>query len=313
MHSQLNKNNILISIVIVNYNVANEIRNCILSIQEFVKCNYEIIIVDNNSTDRQIEKLISEFPEVKFILLNKNMGFSKGNNIGSKSANGEYLLFLNPDTVLINDCISPIIDYYKGNKQIGAATPMLLNEDRSFQYSAGWERWLFLEFIDSFYILLNVYEKITSKRLFSLVKLKIPFELDWISGAFIIIPKILFDEIGGFYEEYRLNYEDMDLCKTIKLKGYKIIYFPDLKCIHLESRSQKKELYNYIYERYRGKIIYFQRFGNSFNMILLRFIHIYGLLLRMLFSFIIFPKSERKKRNVAFWNSLKLLLGIKSV
>jgi GT2 family glycosyltransferase len=313
MTRNIKADQVLLSIIIVNYNVADEIINCINTIFEFYKGSYEIIVVDNNSIDRRIDDLPKIFNSVKFVFLDSNYGFSKANNVGVENSKGIYILILNPDTVFVQDCITEIIDFLESNENVGAATPMLLNRDMSYQYSAGYKRGLWLEIVDSSYILIKPYEYISSFLFNKKIKKGLPFSVLWISGAFMIMKANLYKELGGFDTSYKLNYEDMDLCGKIRMSGKKILYFPKLKCIHLESISQKKSLYNYIYERYRGRIIYFQKNANSFSLLLIKIFQIIGLILRMSLTPIIFPKEERKQRINAFKDSLKLYLGLKQL
>ena len=305
----MTNNTIKLSIIIVNYNVAAEIQNSIITLKKLsLTYNYEIIVVDNNSTEQLIKDLPSKFPDVKFIYLHDNLGYGPANNVGVENSQGEFILILNPDTLFIEDCISPLICYIESESNIGAVTPMLVYQDNTFQYSFGLERGVLVEYLDCVYVFNNFYEKIVKRKLDLLISMHSPFEVGWISGAFMLMKKSCFDEVNGFSREYKLNYEDMDLCFKLRSKGYHLVYFPDKRCVHIESVSQRKEFYNYIYYRYKGRLYFLKNHFSAFNYYLIRFSHIFGLFLRILFSFFIYKGFEGKERRKAFWDSVKLYL-----
>jgi GT2 family glycosyltransferase len=303
-------NPVKLSIIIVNYNVTEEIIACISSIKNTIKnVSYEIIVVDNNSVEKKAKELPSIFKDIRVIYLEDNIGYGPANNVGAGAAKGEYILILNPDMIFCEDCITPLIDYLRMHPEAGASTPMLVYENGKFQYSFGFRRSLTVELLDAFYIFNSVYEKVTLKKINGYISKKTPFETGWISGAFMLMRRADFNTVSGFSPEYKLNYEDMDLCLKLQKTGYKIIYFPENRCIHHESISQRKSLYNYIYYRYKGRLLFSKKNYGFFSYFLIRAFHIFGLLLRIMFSFALFPADERKERNRAFKDSLKLYLG----
>lgn len=304
-------NEIKLSIIIVNYNVADEVRECIKSI----KCSlndikYEIIIVDNNSKELLIHELPELFNDVKFIFLDSNTGYGPANNTGVNNSSGEFILILNPDTLFIDSHVISMIEYMESNLEIGAVTPMLVYKDDSFQYSFGLERGVVVEYLDSIYVFNNIYEKYKKRKLDKLISNGRPFEVGWISGAYMLMRKLCFKEVGGFSAEYKLNYEDMDLCFQLRKKGFKLFYFPEFKCIHIESVSQKKNFYNYIFYRYKGRLIFLKNHFNPFHNCMIRLLHIFGLVLRIILSYFIFNKYEGKERRLAFRDSMILYLKI---
>ncbi len=303
-------NSIPVSIVIVNYNVASEIRDCLNSIDKFIGIEkLNIIVVDNNSPKREIEELPAEFPLVQFHLLTDNMGFSAGNNYGFKFCNSEYVLFMNPDIVLIEDCISPLINFLKKNLHVGICSCLLLNEDRSLQSSFGGKRGILVEFTEAFYFIIPIYIKI--KKYFINLKIKKgePFKVAWTSGAFILTKSALYKKVDGFDSDYPLNYEDMDLCAKYYKNNMDIYIYPDAKCIHLESRSQKRNYYRFVYTRYYGRLLYLRRHLGIFKRSIIILFHIQGLLLRLLLNPVYFKGTEKTQRKEAILNSLKLYLS----
>lgn len=300
----------LISIIIVNYNVTSELDNCINSILQYTKdIECEILVVDNNSQDRSVELLQQKYPEVKFFFLYNNIGFSRANNFAAEKSKAEYLLILNPDTIFIEDFINPIINYIETHSNTGACGPMLLYKDLSYQNSAGSRMGLFYETAEAlFYI--NHYRKfkkfLNSKR----YKRTHPFKVGWMSGACILLKRALYNEIGGFNSEYFLNYEDLDFCNRVENKGYVNLYFPHLKCIHLDQTSQKRDYEAFVYSRYVSRLIYDKYHYNFLKRFWVRLIHIIGIILRLIFVNFIYSNQEKIQRRRGYYKSLILYFGI---
>lgn len=302
--------NYSISIIIVNYNVAGEIRDCLNSLDKFIgfeKLN--IIVVDNNSQNRDIEKLIDEFPSVQFHLLKENLGFSGGNNFGFKFCNTEFVLFLNPDILLIEDCITPLINFFENNSNVGISSCLLLNEDKSLQSSFGGKRGILVEFVEAFYFLIPIFKAIKMYFIGLKIKKGIPFKVAWTSGAFILTKSSFYRDVGGFDKDYPLNYEDMDLCAKYFEKNLSIFIYPETKCIHLESRSQKRNYYRFVYSRYYGRLLYLHRHVNASKRTVIIILHILGLFFRLIFNSVFFNGTEKKERKEAVLDSLKLYLS----
>jgi len=149
-----------LTIIIINYNVCNEVDNCLESIYKLLKnIDFEVIVVDNNSPNRDILALESKYPQVNFEFLNENLGFGKANNYGINISKGKYILFLNPDTVIVQDFVSPIVDFIKNNKSAGACGPMLVYEDLNFQNSFGNRMGLLYETAEAF-MFISAYRKL---------------------------------------------------------------------------------------------------------------------------------------------------------
>jgi len=300
--------NIKTTIIIVNYNVAEEIRDSLNSIFEFIKNDIEVIVIDNNSPDRSIESLKDLFPDVKFHFLSENVGFAKANNYAVNYSEGEYLVLLNPDTILIEDFITPIISYMKNHPLVGACGPVLLNKDLSFQNSTGIKLGYIYEICEAF-MLIGVLRKIYNIWFRFKMKQHDPFEIKWSSAACLVLSKKIFYESGQFNSEFFLNYEDIDFCQRIRDSGYKIMSFPDLKCIHLDQKSQTKDLAKFIFSRYQGRLVYSNYHYNCVKRIMIRYIHITGILIRILVTGIYYSGEESHIRKEGYKKSLKLYLN----
>lgn len=217
------------------------IADCIESILVHTKAiGYEVIIVDNNSEPDIREKLTSNNPLIEssnyhFIILQENIGFGRANNEGIKIARGRNILFLNPDTILLNNAIKILSDFLDGTKDAGGCGGNLLDNDLNPSYS--FYRYLpgiFWEFNE---LLNNLPKKAIYGKNSHYNRTGKPFKVGYISGADLMVKKTVLDLTGGFRKEYFLYYEESDLCKRIKDAGYRIYSVPAAEIKHLESKS----------------------------------------------------------------------------
>ncbi|WP_379968833.1 glycosyltransferase family 2 protein [Epilithonimonas sp. UC225_85] len=228
-----------LSFIIVHYQVKDLLRNCILSIKKYIQdLEYEIIVVDNNSPDSEWKNLISEFPDVNFIALDKNFGFSKANNIGVKASKGEYIYILNPDTELEGYYFQDILDFADHQEKFGALG--LRMHDAQGKFLPESKR--------SVPALINSFEKLftklsnDSKTYYrnDIGESEIA-EVEVMTGANLLMKKSVYEEVGGFDEHYFMYGEDIDLCYTILRKGYKNFYYGKASILHYKGESTVKD------------------------------------------------------------------------
>ena len=298
------KNGLNISFIIINYNSYAYVKSLIDSIQ-YVHggLDFEIIIVDNNSSEREIERVSDNHDKIKLFLLEKNIGFSKANNFAVENSGSHYLVFVNPDVLFIEDSISPIIDFIENNKNIGACAPKLLNEDMTVQDSAGFKMGLFYEFLEAFF-LINFFRRIyglTLKRRDN----NLPAKVGWVSAALLVAKREVFESIGGFDSDYFLNYEDIDLCRCLQKKGYRNYYFPGLKSIHFSRQSFKSNYALLVYSRYMSRRIYARKHYSMLIRYLVWLFHVTGLLIRLTTVFFFYSGTEKAQRYSGYKLSLK--------
>lgn len=225
--------NVELSVILVNYNGVQYLEACLDSIQENLNgINFEIVLIDNNSQDDSCLFLKKNYPNVQLIESKENNGFGKGNNLAVQQAKGEYLLLLNVDTVL-QDQLKVAFDYLKRHKEIGALGINMWNGNKEYLQAAG-----------KFPNMVNL---IWMKKAFQFHKdfisgqfSKQTYEVDWLTGSFILMPKFVYTEIGGFDEDYFLYVEDVDFCKRIADLGYKRIFYSKLNYVHYVGFNKKK-------------------------------------------------------------------------
>lgn len=255
-----------VSIIIVNYNTKDLLANCISSIYEFTSSiNFEIIIVDNASTDGSQKYVKSNFPHVILIESDENLGFGKANNLGTQYAKGEFLFFLNSDTLLIENSISKLFSFFVENESklnIGVLGTILVDEN--------------LE-INGYGNSFPTCKKETRKNLYRIPFLRAfvsnptvktydlhneYFEIDYVIGADMFLRKTIFEKTEGFYKNFFMYYEESDLQKRIQNLGFRQYIFTKTKIVHLEEGSGKV-IKNYSNKKriitHQSKVIYLKR------------------------------------------------------
>lgn len=235
-----------LSIIIVNYKTYELTKQTIDSLlRQNANFEYEIILVDNASQDGSIEKIQSDFQNImnqktlKVIINDSNLGFSKANNIGIKNSIGEYILLLNSDTKLDEDCLQKCMEYM--NEHIGALGCKIILQDGKLDHAC---KRGFPTPSASLYYLIGLDKKNPDKYgqydALYLDEDEIG-EVDALMGAFMLMPRSVLNEIGLLDETFFMYGEDIDLCYRIKEAGYKIIYYPETKIIHYKGGSSSEK------------------------------------------------------------------------
>ncbi len=253
-----------VSIIIVSFNTKKLLDDCVTSIVRSLKqseLTWEIVVVDNGSTDGTREMLKKKFASVKTILNGENVGFGKANNQGIKAANGEYILLLNSDTVVLNNAIGKLVSFGRQhpNAFIG---PKLLNADRSPQSSCGPFFSLPVVFAALFlkgdYIGLTRWSPVKARR------------VDWVSGAAMLAPKKLFMQGLLFDEEIFMYMEEIDLLMRAREKGYHAYFYPRAHIVHFGAASSTNKRKGPVLNIYRGFLYLYKKHGGAFGLFALR-------------------------------------------
>ncbi|PUV22966.1 glycosyltransferase family 2 protein [Sphingobacterium athyrii] len=229
-----------ISIIIVNYNTYTLTVNCIKSIYEkTVGLEFEIIVVDNCSPDRAIERLNIDFPKVKLILSQHNKGFGAGNNLGATIAKGKYLLFLNSDTLLLNNAVKEFYKYMERNPRVGICGGNLYQVD--LRPGVSFERRLpgILRDFDNLLFMFLSKLQFGKNLVFNFEDRSLRLK-GYVSGADLCIPKELFMKVGRFDEDFFMYYEETELTHRVFKAKKEVHVIPQSKIIHLEGGSQEE-------------------------------------------------------------------------
>lgn len=260
-----------LSIIIVNWNTKELLRNCINSIiSETKKYSYDIWVVDNNSPDNSAEMIKNEFTEVKLIANKTNNGFAMANNQALEKAESEYLLLLNPDTLIINNAIDKMIEYMIANNN-HVLTCKLLNEDFTLQKTVS----DFFSFKKSFIenrffsdILKNT--NVRGEKLTNLWDHNSLREIDWAHGAVLLMSNKAFRDTGLLDENFFIYAEEMDYYKRLRKAGYIAIFHPDIKIVHYGKSSSRQKRAEMFIQNYKSFYLFLKKHYPGYIYILYR-------------------------------------------
>jgi GT2 family glycosyltransferase len=257
-----------LSVVIVNYNVAFFLEQCLLSVKRAMNgIDGEIIVVDNNSVDESNEMLRQKFPDVILIANKENTGFSKANNQAIRISKGEYVLLLNPDTVVEEDTFETCIRFMDKHPEAGACGVKLIDGKGLFLPES--KRGLPTPSV-AFYKISGLSALFPRSKRFGKYHLgyldkEQTNEVEVLSGAFMFIRKAALDKAGLLDEDFFMYGEDIDLSYRICKAGYKIYYHPATRVIHYRGESTKKSSINYVFVFYQAMIIFAKKHFSQKN------------------------------------------------
>jgi len=252
----------LLSVIIVNYNVKYFLEQCLHSVQKSCAgIDVEIIVADNNSTDGSRAYLEDNFINVKFIWNSDNIGFAKANNLAIEKATGRFILFLNPDTIVAEDCIEKCLHFFELNKAAGAIGIRMVDGSGNFLKES---KRAFPSPLTSLFKLSGLSGLFPRSKIFARYHLghlseNENHEVDVLAGAFMMIPKKILDEIGNFVERFFMYGEDVDLSYRIQKAGYKNYYFAESTIIHFKGESTKRGSLNYVRLFYKAMSLFVKK------------------------------------------------------
>jgi GT2 family glycosyltransferase len=292
-----------VTIVIVSYNVANFLNDCLYSIKKETRCSYEVIVVDNYSEDNTVEIVQNQHPDIKLIKNQRNEGFAKANNRGFKIAKGRYILMLNPDTVILDKAIDKLVRFMDTHPKAGACGPKNFYPDLSLQHNCHH----FPSLVMTFFECLQLRRFFPKKRLFGREQMTYwtydeVRDVDWITGCSLMIRKTALDGVGFLDENYFIYSEECDFCYRLKQKKWKILFFPGASIIHYYGQSSSaqnphkakaKTATRYYFE---SRYYFFKKNFGRGREFLLRLIDIIYYSLSFLRNKIMLWKGDREER-----------------
>lgn len=296
-----------LSIIIVNFNSNNYLGKCLESIYANPPdCDFEVIVVDNASTDDSISIVKNVFPQVDIILNENNKGFSAANNIGIKASQGKYILLLNHDTLIRNNALNVLLDFMSNNPDVGACGPKILNSDGTIQHQCkrGFPTPLSTLVHMAGFNKLMPKSKLFGHYLMTYIDINQINEVDSLSGSCMLIRKEILVNIGGLDELFFLYGEDLDLCYRIKQGKFKIYYVPQAIITHFGGVGSRAMSYKSIIEFYRSMIIFYvKHYKNKYGIIIKSLVFI-GIYIKMIINITInsvrrdkFGGSKKPSRN----------------
>jgi|SRR5690554_275544 len=288
----------LFSVIIVNYNLSDEIVSCINSIiKNAENSEIEIIVVDNASTEpgtKTISEKIIESDKIKieYFYLDKNYGFGFANNYGFSKSKGDIIVLLNPDTIILNNIFSFVENLFRENIDISVVGPKIINEKGKVEKSFGQFPNLFLEFLNIF-MLARFYEKLILN--FKLKKSgKNILDVDWVTGAGMFIRRSVYEKVKGFDSNFFLYSEEIDLCKRIKDQMGKIKYCIEIEIVHSGSLSSKKNYYFFTKTSYESKIYFIKKHFSGFKRNLIYVFLLMHIIIQIIFWGFFYYSNQTK-------------------
>lgn len=293
-----------LSIIIVNYNVKYFLEQCLHSVLRAVEdLDAEILVIDNASSDGSIDYLKPLFPSVSFIASSQNLGFGKANNLALQKAKGEYVLFLNPDTIVPEDCFTKCLTFLDQHPSAGALGVRMLDGSGNFLPES---KRSFPSTSAAFFKAIGLSDAFQRSKFFNKYSLGYLDEkqnhlVDVLAGAFMMIRKKVLDKVGGFDEQFFMYGEDIDLSYRIKKPGFENWYFAAAPIIHFKGESMKKWSADHVKVFYEAMIVFVKKHYHGSGAGLLRMMLIGGIRIKSLVSLLkgaFVSTSDKKKYSI---------------
>ena len=241
-----------LSVVIVSYNVRDYLENCLQSVSRALEgIEGEVFVVDNHSDDDSVEAVRSQYPWVRLIENQENMGFSRANNIAIRESRGEYVLLLNPDTIVEEATLREVLRFMEEHPKAGGAGVMMHNADGSLAPES--RRALPTPWVSCLKML-----GFTKRYYMSHLPWDQPGRIEVISGAFCFLRKKALDEVGLLDEDFFMYGEDIDLSYRLMKGGWENWYLP-YPITHFKGKSTQKSDYRYVHIFYKAMLIFFRK------------------------------------------------------
>ncbi len=248
---------------------------------------HEIFVVDNASVDGSVEMIKKQFPQIKLIENNSNIGFAAANNKAMKEAGGEFVVLINPDTIVQEDTFFSLIKFMESHPDAGAATCKILNPDGSFSVDS---RHSIPTPLTAFWKQIGLNRLFPGSKTFARYNLTYMDEneinpVDAISGSFMFIRRVVFKNVGFLDEDYFMYCEDVDYCYRIAREGWKIYYVPESSIIHYKGESTKKNNLDYVLNFNKSLYIFYKKHFHKKYFSLVGWIILLGIFLRGIFVY----------------------------
>ncbi len=299
-----------LSIITVSWNVRELLRDCIQSVDAGRgDLNLEMIVVDSASSDGSPDMVEREFPWVILIRSNENLGFPRGNNLGIRQASGRHILLLNPDTVIIEDALPAMVQHLEQHLDVGGLGAQLLNPNGTIQSS----RRRFPNFLTAIFEstwLENIAPESITRNYFALdLADDIESDVDWVTGACLMVPKRVIDHVGLLDEGFFMYSEELDWCRRIKDAGWRVVYFPQARIMHHVGKSSEQAVTARHINFQQAKLRYFRKYYGRIPTFFLRVILLLNYLgqiaLEACKALLGHKRSIRRQRIRSYWQVIR--------
>ena len=244
--------------VIVNYNTCDDLRRCLLSLEEKLG-RLPAVVVDNGSTDGSREMVRGEFPWVRLAENPGNPGYASACNLGIRTAREPYVFILNSDVEFVQGGLEEVVSYLDEHPGVAALGPLVLNGDGSLQMSCRRFPSMLENVVHGFLGELWPDNPFTRSYQMKDLDREEPCEVDWVSGAAMLLRREAALDVGGFDEAYFMYVEDVDLCWRLRRAGYGVVFHPAFRLVHHIGRTSSQQSTRMLYEHHRSMFIFFRR------------------------------------------------------
>lgn len=278
-----------LSVILVNWNTCDLTKQALVSVyKETVGIDFEVIVVDNNSGDASVEMIKKEFPQVQIMENKENLGFGKANNQGLKIAQGDYLMLLNTDVVVLDAALNKLVSYLDQHTEVMMVGPRLLNKDLTFQHAC---RRMLPNPTNSFFHLFGLTKIFKNNKFVNEYKQyaidpEITGPTQALSGAAMMFRQQVYNEIGGFDEAFFMYGEDLDFCKRVLDKGWKTVYVSEARIIHFGGQSSDKRRVKSLLNFYEAMWLYYKKHFYKKHSIVFHFFVWLGIKTKMLIALV---------------------------
>ena len=297
-----------LSIIIVNWNTKDCLRDCLKSIYEKVgNVYFEIIVVDNASADGSLDMVTIEFPMVRLIADKENVGFGRGCNHGAKEAKGKYLLILNPDIEIIEVNFKELFNLFKENHDIGVITPIVFDGDGSPRYTS---KRTILSPVEAFnYIYRYRWWRLPTFRGIPSLSFTEVQDQDYPPGLCFLTPTFIFKKLGGFDEGFFLYFEDTDLGVRLTRAGLKTVSCPTFRIKHLGGKASSQDVHKRDISLHRSAVYFFRKTYGIKSYMLIKLLLISGVILDTAYISLkyLLRRLSTEDFRILFRGSLKIL------
>lgn len=299
-----------VSVLVVNYNTCQLLKDCLTSLFTGGNQEFEVMVVDNNSSDGSMAMVRSEFPVVRLIENSENLGFAKANNQGIREARGKYVLLLNSDTLVRRGAIHSMSEFMDSHPEAGAAACRLLNADGTIQASIGRQTGPGL--IRQILRLAGVSRVVRDQRTRRFLRRYLGFamgvtlrsylepyvantalEVESISGACLMVRRQAIGQVGLLDENFFMYLEDLDYCIRLRKAGWKLYYVPTGEIIHLVGQSSGGRMRKYSVHAYRSLFYFYQKHYSTAALFVIRLAVFLAMCARWAWNFVcgVFSRS----------------------
>ena len=303
-----------LSVVIVNYKVKHFLEQCLLSVERAAKrLDVEVLVVDNASRDGSVEYISERFPNVTLIASEENLGFARANNLAIKRSRGEYLLLLNPDTIVPENCFSEYIRFMDSHPDAGGCGAYMLHCDGSFALES--RRGLPTPFV-AFCKMSGLTSLFPKSRTFGHYYMRYLNEnevnrIEVMSGAFMFLRRSALDKAGLLDEDFFMYGEDIDLSYRILKSGYNNYFLP-LRMLHYKGESTVKSSYRYVHTFYQAMQLFFNKHYSHYSLLLSLPIT-FAIWLRAMLAYVGNQFRHRREKSVSLCPLNCLVVGSEAI